>query len=342
MDEYGQPLDPTVKASRVSQPSPQSHPINPARREAGQVIADRYRLIADLGTRGMGEVWRAEQIDLHVEVALKLLRKEYVDTSYIDEFGTLFKREVQTLAKVNDPRIVQYIDHGKTEDGTLFMAMEWFYGLSLEEHLDVQGKLTPLEVTSVLKELTQSLESAHRHGLIHGDITPSNIFLTEAGNRFQVHILDFGIAKALDAGEYSGAPRTRSGMLVGSPHYMAPEQFEEGADVSTDLYALGVIAWQCLVGRQPFEGTTASIVSQHLMQSAPKLPSELDIPAELNLLIQDLLKKDPNQRPQNAQELGKRLTIIENNIRSKAPLPQSWPHRIIKAVLGVSITAIVP
>ena len=327
-------LNPTVQSRRICE-KPQSE--EPQERGPGTLIADRYRLVEVLGCGGMGEVWRAVQIDLDQEVALKLLRDCPQTNVAHEELRGRFRHEARLLASLNDERIVQYLDHGETADGTLFIAMEMLNGQTLESYLKTSDRLTWREVLDLIDEISLGLQSAHEQGLIHRDLKPGNIFLTQTESGPFIRILDFGIAKTLDAGEPEGAPRTRTGMFIGSPHYMAPEQFEGRPQTTTDLYALGIIAWECLVGRRPFEGTTASVAGKHLMQQAPELPLELAIPEEFAMLVMSLLEKDPTHRPQSVRKLRIRINHLRDDLRLPPPTTVNQRRNILLAAFFSTI-----
>ena len=283
----------------------------------------------------MGEVWRAIQIDSGDEVALKLLKDSELTSSQQDDLRARFRHEAQLLASLDDPRIVQYLDHGETDGGTLFIAMEMLRGLTLRDHLRRHKRMSSREVLELMAEVARGLKPAHERGLIHRDLKPGNIFVTDGEQGPKIRILDFGIAKTLDRGQSDGAPRTQTGMFIGSPHYMAPEQFDGRPCLATDLYALGVIAWECLAGRRPFEGSSASVAGKHLIHEAPDLPEDLKVPEEMEDVVSWLLKKKPADRPKSVQQLLKCIDGIE--LDRPAPRPSGPPRS--RAALGWAVLA---
>lgn len=293
---------------------------------AGDLIADRYLLIDVLGAGGMGEVWRARDLESEELLALKLLREDTFTPAERADMRARFRQEARCLSTLEDSRIVKVRDHGEA-DGVLYIAMELLEGRTLQSFLQDRARMSPSEALTLIAEVAVGMSTAHAKGLVHRDLKPGNIFLvgTEAEGPPSVRILDFGIVKTMDTGAREGAPRTRTGMFIGSPHYMAPEQFEGQPCPATDIYALGIIAWECLVGHRPFEGSTASVAGKHLMQEPPALPLELAIPDDIGNVILEMLEKRPEHRPRSMKHLGRRIRGLLEELEPSHSAAPRWP-----------------
>jgi len=286
----------------------------------GREIAGRYRITAQLGQGGMGAVYRAEQMSLKREVAIKLLKPEL---SAEPGLVRRFNAEAELAAKLEHPNTVTLFDFGQDFDGTLFIAMEFVKGISLREVIQKEGPLKPTRALAIAEQVTASLANAHSHGIIHRDLKPDNIMLSTIGRKSDiVRVLDFGIAKLRDErGDVTAMPLTQAGDLLGTPQYMAPEQIRgEKVDGRTDVYALGAMLYEMITGRLPFEANSLmAILSKHLTElpisPASKRP-DLNIAPELDRLIMELLQKDPNARPSSMEELGERLVSLAEFLRT--------------------------
>ncbi len=252
----------------------------------------------------MGTVHRALDEKSGKEVAVKILAGQGSG-----ELEERFRREARILADLEHPSIVRFVDFGTVEDGTLYLAMEWLEGADLAHRLE-DGLLGLAETIGLSIAVAEALSAAHERGIVHRDVKPHNIFLV-GKSPADVRVLDFGIA--LLAGRMAGI--TRTGMTVGTPEYMPPEQArgERGMDARVDLYALGCVIFQCLTGRPPFFGpTAASIIAEVLLSEAPRLSSRApQVPAALDDLVASMLSKDPRQRPASAREVAERLAAID-------------------------------
>ncbi len=214
----------------------------------GSVIDGRYRLTGHIATGGMGAVFRAEHVLMKSALALKVLRPDLTASSEIAE---RFRREAEIAASLRHENIVRVTDFGRSPEGYLFLAMELLEGESLFERLRRKGALAPREAVQILVQMCAALDAAHRRGVVHRDLKPENVFLDRhVEGRTVVKILDFGIAKITDPRSRSA---TASGMVVGTPEYLSPEQAVGGVvDARADIYAVGLVAWRMLVGRHPF------------------------------------------------------------------------------------------
>jgi hypothetical protein len=278
------------------------------------VLRDRYRLDALIASGGMGDVWRGTDLAIDRRVAIKLLRSERAD----DEDGLArFRAEAHHAGSLSHPNIAQVFDYGEargTEPG--YLVMELVEGLSLTRILD-DGPLPPADVMDVVAQAARGLAAAHQAGLVHRDIKPGNLLVRLDG---LVKVTDFGIATA--AGENPVTqPVTQPGMLIGTPAYLAPERISGlPAMPATDLYALGVVAHQCLTGKVPFVGEPLAVALAHLDRGIPPLPAS--VPPAAAALVADLTRQDPAARPGSAWDVAVRaehLRLILSGPEAASP-----------------------
>ncbi len=228
----------------------------------GTVVTDRVKLLRPLAEGGMGSVWVAEHTGLGTEVAVKFITDVLPRRN--PELSARFRREAQAAAKLQSPYVVSTFDHGVMEDGTPFIVMELLCGESLADRIArPPGLLSPAELQPLLVQVASALDAAHAIGIVHRDLKPANIFLNRSGREIFAKVLDFGIAKQADACGSAAAPATRTGVIMGTPQYMSPEQLmsAKDADLQADLWALAVVAYQALTGLLPFEGETLAALA---------------------------------------------------------------------------------
>jgi len=306
----------------------------------GSVVDGRYRLMAHLATGGMGAVFRAEHVYMRKELALKVLRPELSASVDIAE---RFRREAEIAASLEHENIVRVTDFGKSPDGYLFLAMELLEGEGLFDRLRRLGTLPVQEALGFLIQICTGLEAAHGRGVVHRDLKPENIFLCagSSNGRTLLKILDFGIAKITDPGVRSD---TQSGMVVGTPEYLSPEQ-ALGAEVDprADIYSLGLIAWRMLGGRHPFPAANArALVMMQASQPVPPLSAvRPDLGDQVVLLraVARACAKSVHDRHQSVGELRSELeSCLDRPLRSpsfaeqqpatsgtlSSPFPGSW------------------
>jgi tetratricopeptide (TPR) repeat protein/tRNA A-37 threonylcarbamoyl transferase component Bud32 len=273
----------------------------------GTVVAGRFEVIRVLGQGGMGTVYEARQVAMNRRVALKLIHAHVVQSQAGVE---RFEREMQATARIRHPNTIQVYDYGQTEDGRLYLAMEFLEGKALAEVIRDEGPLAFERVVHIGTQVARALHAAQSEGIVHRDLKPDNIMLIDRyGERDQLQVLDFGIAHFLDS---SHTQLTTDGAIIGTPAYMAPEQAKGvGVDARTDLYALGVVLYEMVTGSAPFRGpTTVSVLVMHV-QVPPRPPSELvEVPEALESLILDLLAKSPADRPATAAAVIERLRAM--------------------------------
>ncbi|MFI0448332.1 serine/threonine-protein kinase [Actinomadura sp. 6N118] len=267
------------------------------------LLNERYRLLELLATGGMGEVWRAQDEALAREVAVKLLRQELVsDDRACGRFGA----EARFAAGLQHGGIAQVYDYGE-QDGRAYFVMELVPGEPLSALLDRTGALTPEATLDLVAQAARALAVAHDHGIVHRDVKPANLMIAADGT---VKITDFGIARALSA----TSSQTQTGMVMGTAHYISPEQ-ASGQEITpaSDLYSLGVVAYECLTGNAPFDADTpVGIALKHVRDAPPELPSA--VPATVRSLISTLLAKTPAERPAGAKQVAEQAEMIRQTL----------------------------
>lgn len=275
-------------------------------REASQLFAGRYRLVKRLAIGGMGAVYLAEQLPLGRLVAIKVMsRLPAGHQDRREEFRKRFFLEASTCARLNHPNIVTVHDYGQIAKGKLYLVMEYLDGTTLESLIKSEEGLTPLKVCFILLQVCRALQVAHRSKFVHRDLKPSNIMLLDHQGEFEhVKVIDFGLAKAFASDENDTMELTQEGGWLGSPHYMAPEQFDgEECGPSTDIYALGVIFFRCIFGVLPFEGGNhLELMDKHINQP-PDWPSSASEYPGLVMIIDRCLQKDAAARYQTVDEM---------------------------------------
>ena len=276
------------------------------------VINDRYELGQRIGRGGMADVFLARDLLLDRPVALKVLFPEHaVDPNFVERF----RREAQSVAGLNHPNIVAVYDWGQYSN-TYFMAMEYVKGRTLAEHLRREERLTPRGAANIVAKIANALAYAHRNNVVHRDIKPANILIGENGD---VKVADFGIARALDAHHDAGL--TQDGAVMGTATYFSPEQAKgEGLDLRSDLYSLGVVLYELLVGKPPFTGENALATAYMQVNEAPKsIRSQVPTtPAEIEVVVSKCIAKDPGLRYSSAEELRDDLGRFMNGQQTRA------------------------
>ncbi|HEX8163725.1 MAG TPA: serine/threonine-protein kinase [Pyrinomonadaceae bacterium] len=265
-----------------------------------QVIANRFRVECEIGRGGMGTVYRATHLGLDRPVAVKVLKKEIAADPEVAE---RFMREARTMAKLRHPRAAMIFDAGKLPDGRPFIVMEHVEGATLADVLARDGRFAPERAVRVAAEICDVLTEAHRLGIVHRDLKPSNIMLNERG----VCVLDFGIAKVLanSADATKTHATTESGLIIGTPRYMSPEQCTgQSVGPASDLYSVGVLVYEMLAGSPPFTDQlqSAVLVKQATTPPPPLVARRSDVPRRLALVVHALLAKSPADRPKSARE----------------------------------------
>ena len=268
----------------------------------GERLAGRYDILASLGNGGMGAVYRARDLELGEEVALKTLRRDLVGDPQLIE---RFKTEIRLARRISHRNVVRTHDLGEWH-GTYFLTMEYVEGITVRELIDTRGRLAADAVLAIGSQLADALAVAHEEGVIHRDIKPQNLLLDGQG---VLKVMDFGVARLAERGNQL----TEAGLIVGTPAYMPPEQlFGEEIDARADLWACGVVLYECLTGRLPFEAGTPMALIAMVIQDEPTPLAELaaDAPPALAGLVMQLLSKRREDRVPSAQALRERLGAI--------------------------------
>jgi eukaryotic-like serine/threonine-protein kinase len=281
------------------------------------LLACRYRLESRIAVGGMGEVWKGTDDVLTRPVAVKLLR-----AGYAQHPGTLarFRSEARHAGSLSHPGIAHVYDYGEAE--LPYLVMELVDGPSLAGLLG-SGALDPGRAMDVVAQAAAGLQAAHQAGLVHRDIKPGNLLLGPGG---QLKITDFGISHAAGS-----APLTGTGILLGTPAYLAPERIAgQAATPASDLYSLGVVAWECLVGTPPFTGAPVEVALAHREVPLPPLPGA--VPADVAALIAALTAKDPRARPPGAGEVAERAGRLRDAISSRSTLSLDTGPDLLAAV----------
>ncbi len=263
------------------------------------LLNNRYRLIEQVGSGGMAIIYRAQDMELNRQVAVKILRPSLVDDP---EFLMRFRREAQAAANLTHPNIVTVHDVGYDGPKTHYIVMEYVSGQDLKRLIRAQGALDVDTALAIVVEVCKGVGFAHRSNLVHCDVKPQNILITQ---EHAIKVTDFGIARAL-----SGALPAQEEIVWGSPHYFAPEQAAgEGCTPASDVYSIGIVLFELLTGRLPFLGTDyRELAMAHLKQQPPSLASiNPALPPELDRIISKVLSKEPSARYRTADQLGRIL-----------------------------------
>ncbi|MFW6023832.1 MAG: serine/threonine-protein kinase, partial [Myxococcota bacterium] len=296
----------------------------------GRVVDDRYEVVERLGEGGMGAVFIAEHLKLRKRVALKVILPEFAGDG---EMAARFAREAMASAKLDHPNVASALDYGTLPEGGAYLVMQLVRGDSLQALIDAQGRLPWPRACAIAAQVSDALSAAHLEGIIHRDLKPDNILLEprDGGNDL-VKVLDFGIAR-LSAESTQGvegsAPTralTRLGTVMGTPGYMSPEQaVGESVDHRTDLYALGVVLWEMLTGRELFEGhELTSIVTKQLTQDPPsvrQVTGDGTLPVDLEHLVLRMLARSAADRPEGAAEVRDQLQQLAYGLAPGAGRP---------------------
>lgn len=289
---------------------------------AGITFDGRYELSSRIAVGGMGEVWKATDALIGRTVAIKILKDEYMgDPGFLERF----RAEARHAALVNHEGIANVFDYGE-EQGSAFIVMELVPGEPLSAIIEREGRLPSDRVLGIVAQTATALQAAHDAGLVHRDIKPGNLLITPEG---RVKITDFGIARIADQ-----VPLTATGQVMGTVQYLAPEQASgHTATASTDVYSLGIVAYECLAGKRPFTGESqVAIAMAQINDTPPPLPD--DIPDPVQRLVLACLAKDPDDRPQSAAKLAQAATALH---RGNLQLAASYVPQVLPAAAATTV-----
>lgn len=301
-----------------------------------QFIAGRFRIECEIGTGGMGTVYRATHLGLERPVAVKIIKQEFAADRDVAE---RFLREARTMARLRHPHAAMIFDAGNLPDGRHFIIMEFVEGITLSQALVRETRFSAEQAVKIAVQICEVLEEAHQLGIIHRDLKPSNIMLNERG----VRVLDFGVAKVLATADATATHATTgSGQIVGTPRYMSPEQcLGQRVGARSDLYSLGVVLFEMLAGRPPFvDALPSAVLVKQATAPPPPLPQmRPDIPRQLALAVHTLLAKRPENRPRTAA--AARALLEKSLITRERRLPETDPFSSTLAVVAARSNIVV-
>ena len=280
----------------------------------GSVLLERYEITGKIGQGGMGAVYEATHILIGKRVAVKVLLDKYAQK---DEVVARLEQEARLASSIGHEHIIDITDFGRTDDNRTFVVMEFLEGESLGAHLGREGAVEEQRAISIVHQVTSALGAAHKKGVVHRDIKPDNIFLLQRRGKDFVKVVDFGISKLIRPGEDAdgSSPRlTQTGMVLGTPLYMSPEQArgDEELDHRIDIYAVGVILYEIVTGEVPFQGGNYLSILTQVINDRPTPPRDVrpEISEDLESVIMKALAKNPNDRYQSMEELADDLAIL--------------------------------
>jgi eukaryotic-like serine/threonine-protein kinase len=316
------------------------------RREEGEVLGGKYRLVNRLGAGGMGSVWRAEHLTLNSPVALKLIEPT---TARESDALHRFLREARTAAALRSPHVVQILDYGVDGDSP-YIVMELLDGESLAERLARQTRLSPSETARIIQHISRALGRAHEAGIVHRDLKPENVFIVKNDDEEVAKVLDFGIVKAdpNTFGTANSGAATRTGTLLGTPYFMSPEQAEgvKSVDFRADIWALGVIAYRCLTGQLPFCGDSVGRLILEICSRPLPVPSQRGpVPDGFDAWFARACARDASDRFESAKRAAAELSRLTDDTAASSPIetprsPQTSPLALATTTLKSSSTEV--
>jgi eukaryotic-like serine/threonine-protein kinase len=313
----------------------------------GSVVAERYHIQRKLGEGGMGQVYLAEHVKMGRRCAIKIMAQSMMnDPDAISRFN----REAANASRISHPNVCAIYDFGETTDGLIYLAMEFIEGQSLSGLLDEGGPMSLPRAAGIIAQCADALQAAHDLGIVHRDLKPDNIMVITSRGRDTVKVVDFGIAKATDP-KASGQKVTRTGLVVGTPEYMSPEQLSgDTVDGRSDLYSLALVFYRMLTGKLPFEADSAQETMIKRLTDDP-LPlsqarPDLRFPASLQAVISRALARTPPERFASAAEFGREVTASAGSATGMVDLDAGTqavrPEDLKKALATVPATRIDP
>jgi serine/threonine protein kinase len=286
----------------------------------GQTLAGKYRIDARLSEGGMGKVYRGTHILIGKTVAVKVLRPALAAD---EKIVARFSREARAASRISHPHALSVTDFGEDEEGRVFLVMEYLQGKTLKEIIREEGPLGLERVVEIIRQVGGALEAAHDQGVVHRDLKSENVMLLSTSGVDYTRVLDFGIAKIMEPEGGYDAELTAPNLVIGTPQYMSPEQCSQSTaiDSRSDIYSLGIILYEMLVGHVPFTGeSSTAIMLKQMQEAAPSVFDERpDLPPAVGQVVSRALAKDPDKRYQRAEGLVEDLTIAASF--ASAPVP---------------------
>src|SRR6266508_354284 len=331
-----EPLPPTASASGGAQSPAAVSPLSASGALTGRTLDQKYYLESKLGVGGMGTVYRARRLLIGDMVAVKVLQPDQVaDPQAVERF----RREAQTAARLKHPNVAAVYDFGVSREGLNYLVMELAEGESLRSLVERQGTLAETDAAEIIRQVCAALDEAHRQGVVHRDIKPENILVHATTAGLHVKVLDFGIAALRDV---NAGRLTRTGAVVGTPHYMSPEHcLGEELDGRSDIYSLGIVLFEMLTGVVPFDSPTpTAIVVKHVNEPPPP-PRTLNpkISPAVESVALRALEKRRDARPQTAGEMARELIAAAGGAGPGSPHPATVaaPGAVTPAPIATSI-----
>ena len=299
----------------------------------GQMVTANVRLVGLLRRGGMGSVWRAEHLSLGTEVAVKFMSPRHLES---EDLVTRFTREATSAAQIKSPHVVQILDHGVLDEGLPFIVMELLVGEDLGQRIKRRGPLPLAAIADVVLQVGKALSKAHQSGILHRDIKPDNIFLLDEEGEVFVKVLDFGVAKLLEASH----AMTTTGSTVGTPFYMSPEQLlsAKHVDFQCDLWSLAVVVYRATTGKLPFHGDTlgALAIKVHEAKFLPASAHRADVPPALDAWFSRAFQRNPAARFASLRELVQGLARAVADPAAVATELPSFPTFVPGAALSTT------
>src|SRR6266550_803929 len=276
----------------------------------GQILADKYRIEERLSEGGMGTVYRGTHILMDKTVAIKVLRPSLAAD---EKIVARFSREARAASRISHPHAISVTDFGEDAGGRVFLVMEYLHGRTLKEIIRKEGPMTLPRVVEIIRQVAGALDAAHDEGVVHRDLKSDNIMLLSTVDADYAKVLDFGIAKINEREGSYNPDLTAPNLVIGTPQYMSPEQCSQSTaiDSRSDIYSLGVILYEMLVGHVPFGGDSpTAIMLKQMQEAAPSVLDErADLPESVGRIVSRALAKQPKDRYQRAGELVEDLAI---------------------------------
>ncbi|HEU4593639.1 MAG TPA: serine/threonine-protein kinase [Pyrinomonadaceae bacterium] len=283
----------------------------------GQLLAGKYRIEEKIDEGGMGCVYRATHVLMEKRLAIKVLHPALAAD---DKIVARFTREAKAASRISHPHALTVTDFGESEQGVVFLVMEYLNGRTLKDVIRHDGQMPLSRVAEIVRQVSGALEAAHEQGVVHRDLKSDNIMLEETSGGDWAKVLDFGIAKIQEAADKPDPGLTAPNLIIGTPQYMSPEQCSQASDIDTrsDIYSLGIIVYEMLAGHVPFTGDSpTAIMMKHIQEPPPSILEERpELPAEVGRVVARALAKNPVERFQKAGELSDALAVAATGVSS--------------------------